>query len=351
MPFERPTLQELIDRIKADVATHIPGADVQLRRGNLQVLPTVQAGAVHLLYGYLDFMAAQVMPDTAEAEFLERHAAIWGVQRKAAAKASGSATISGQAGAVLPAGQEFRRGDGVLFLATAEHIMTGTSGQVAVEAVETGATGNAAAGVGLTLSSPVIGMNTLAAVAEPGLSGGVDRESDALLLQRLLRRIQEPPHGGASHDYVAWALEVAGVTRAWCLPGHLGAGTVGLVFTTDDSPAGPIPSAGDVEAVQAYLEPLRPVTAQVTAFAPTPVELNPEITITPDTTKVRAAVEAELADLLRRESEPGGAMLVSHVREAVSSAAGEADHALLSPLADITVAAGELLVLGTITWS
>ena len=39
MPFERPTLQELVERAMADTESRLPGADTKLRRGNLQVLP------------------------------------------------------------------------------------------------------------------------------------------------------------------------------------------------------------------------------------------------------------------------------------------------------------------------
>jgi uncharacterized phage protein gp47/JayE len=98
------------------------------------------------------------------------------------------------------------------------------------------------------------------------------------------------------------------------------------------------------------------VTADVTVFAPTPVKLDFTISLTPDTTAARAAVQAELEDLLLREAEPedgdgSGTILVSHIREAISLAAGETDHALTAPAADVTLAAGEMSVMGTITWS
>jgi uncharacterized phage protein gp47/JayE len=66
---------------------------------------------------------------------------------------------------------------------------------------------------------------------------------------------------------------------------------------------------------------------------------------------VQAAVAAELADLLRREAEPGGTILVSHLREAISIAVGETNHVLSSPAADVTHATGQIATLGTITWS
>jgi uncharacterized phage protein gp47/JayE len=44
-------------------------------------------------------------------------------------------------------------------------------------------------------------------------------------------------------------------------------------------------------------------------------------------------------------------LLISHVREAISSAAGEVDHNVISPLADVAADAGEIITMGAITWS
>ncbi|MDX9862130.1 MAG: hypothetical protein RBS99_14555, partial [Rhodospirillales bacterium] len=63
------------------------------------------------------------------------------------------------------------------------------------------------------------------------------------------------------------------------------------------------------------------------------------------------AIEAEIRDLLRREAEPGGTILLSHIREAISIAAGEYDHALAAPAADLAHDTGEIAVFGGITWS
>jgi len=73
--------------------------------------------------------------------------------------------------------------------------------------------------------------------------------------------------------------------------------------------------------------------------------------LAPDTEAVRAAVAAELADLIRREAEPEGGLYLSHIREAISLAAGEVDHALVSPVADVAAGTGEIITMGAITWS
>lgn len=150
-------------------------------------------------------------------------------------------------------------------------------------------------------------------------------------------------------DYVAWALQVPGVTRAWVYPKEQGAGTVVVRFVRDED-ASPIPDAGEVAAVQQKLDALRPVTANLTVVAPLAVLQNFSIQLTPDTPATRAKVAAELADLYRQEAVPGGTMLLTHQREAISIAEGETDHVLISPAANQTHLAGQLPMLGNITW-
>ncbi|HEU4708293.1 MAG TPA: baseplate J/gp47 family protein, partial [Methylophilaceae bacterium] len=209
--------------------------------------------------------------------------------------------------------------------------------------------GNEDAGSTLSLSSPITGLNSDATVGVDGLSGGTDQEDDASLRARLISRIQQPPHGGAKFDYETWAKEVAGVTRAWVYPNELGLGTVVVRFVRDDD-ASIIPDAGEVTTVQDYIDARRPVTADVTVVAPTAVPLDFTIELTPNTSTVKAAVQAELEDLLKREAEPGGTILLSHIREAISIAAGEENYTMSSPSADVTHSTGEIATMGTITW-
>jgi uncharacterized phage protein gp47/JayE len=72
--------------------------------------------------------------------------------------------------------------------------------------------------------------------------------------------------------------------------------------------------------------------------------------LTADTTAIRAAVSAELTDLFVREGTPAGTILLSHIREAISQAAGETDHILTVPSANVVMGAGAIPVLGTVTW-
>lgn len=348
MPFARPTLKTLIERAIADIDARLPGADARLPLSNLNVLAHLHGAGVHGLYGFLEWLSRQLMIDTAEVEYLDRWSTIWGVSRTPAAAASGSVTLTGSSGVIVPAGTALARTDGVQYLTTAEVTLAAGTAEPGVIAALAGAAGNLSGGA-LSLVTPVAGVDASAQLVGDGLTGGADIETDADLRTRLLARIQAPPHGGAQHDYIAWALEVPGVTRAWVYPAELGLGTVTVRFVRDDD-ASPIPDAGEVTAVQDYIDVLRPVTAVVTVAAPVAVPLNFTIDIVPDTAAIRAAVEAELRDLLLREAEPGATILLSHIREAISLATGETDHILTVPAADVTHTAGQMATFGAITW-
>jgi len=347
MSFARPLLADIIQRVRNDVLSRLSADDV-LRRANAEVLSRVISGVSHGLHGFVEWLSLQVIYDTAEAEFLERWCSIWGVSRNAAAAATGTVTFAVQAGAVIPAGTLLQALDGVQYETTADATVAAPTATAPVVAVIAAAAGNRVTGQSLSMVSPVVGVQATATAGE--LSGGADVETDDALRARLLARIQQPPHGGADYDYVAWALEVPGVTRAWCYPQELGLGTVTVRFVRDND-ASMIPDSGEVATVQAYIVARRPVTAQVTVVAPVAAPVNFSISgLTPATAAVKAAIEAELADLLLREAVPGGTILLSHIRAAISAATDETDFTLTVPSANVTNVAGAISTMGTVTW-
>ena len=108
-----------------------------------------------------------------------------------------------------------------------------------------------------------------------------------------------------------------------------------------------------IERCAEYIESVRPVTAKrifILSPAPTPVDFTIS-GLKPDLPSVRDEIKAELSDLFFREATPGGTVLISHIRSAISAAYGEEDHVLVSPVDNVTAGANEILTLGEITWS
>ena len=349
MPLDRPTLQQIIDRDKSQIATNL-GQGPLLRRGVLPAVAITLAGGSHQSYGYIDWASKQILPDTAEIEFLERIGTLRAVTRKAGTFSTGSVVLAGTNGTVVPLGTACQRADGWPYASTVSVTVTGSSVTVPIQATKAGVDGNCAVSTVISLTTPISGITTSGAAASGGLTGGSNQETDDELRARIQYAFANPPAGGSASDYVQWALQVAGVTRAWCLPSYLGAGTVGVTFALDGDPVSIIPTAAEVTAMQAYIVALAPITATIYAFAPTLLPVAFTIHISPDNSDLRIAVAASLDDLMLREGGPLKTIPLSHISEAISLTPGIYDHIVTVPSADLTFTAQQLPTVGTITW-
>lgn len=376
MPFSRPTLTQLRTQVAQDIASAVPGSDPLLQFSNLNVMGSVQAALAYLHYGYLDWIAQQSVPFTASGEYLEAWAALKGITREPATQATGSITFTGTNGTVLSAGAIVVRGDGTQYLTTSSGTVASGAVTVTAQAVAdpsglTGAFGNCAASTVLTLGTSVAGINSTGAAAT-AFTGGADLEQDTPLRARMLLAYQNPAHGGDSADYVNWALEVPGVTRAWCVPHGYGAGTV-LVFVMLDgseSAYGGFPqgtngcagaetrdttATGDQLAVANFIFPLQPVTALVYVLAPSQNTVNFSIGGTTGwSSGTKAAVSAAIQSVLTQYGTLAAGsttVALNLIETAISAVAGTAGFVITSPTSNISSAAGYLPVLGTITWS
>jgi len=182
------------------------------------------------------------------------------------------------------------------------------------------------------------------------VTAGQDSELDPALLTRLLARIQTPPQGGALTDYVAWARTIAGVTRAWPYGGMFGPGTVGVTFVMDNTEGGPIPDGGTVYAVQAYINTVRPVTANVTVFAPTALPVDFTIHLVTSSTPVQEAIEAGLAAYISDAGTPGQTLLLTQISAIVAENSAGSDFVLSVPAANVVVGVSYMGTMGTVTW-
>lgn len=343
MSFETPNLPTLISRASTD----LEGVGT-LRRTDAAVLSRVLPAAVYGLYQYLDWQYGQLFYDTAEEEALVRHGVSRGVPRKVATWSSGMAIFKGSAGAVVPAGTRLEK-DGVLYDVVEGVTLEASTAKALLRSVDVGSQGNLAAGVALQLVSPVLGVESVAVVDEGSITGGNDLEELEAYRDRVGERFKKMPHGGNADDYVGWAKEHASVTRAWCKRNWVGPGTV-AVFVVNDAVVPITPSQSELDSIKSAIEIERPVTAELYVLAPVLKPMVYQVSVTPDTPAVRAAVEVALQQLHARESELGSRLLHTHITEAISGAKGETDHQLLSPLTDVVPAAGELLVYGAVQW-
>lgn len=362
MPFSRSSLQQIVDRIVSDFQTRITGATSLLRRSTLSVIARVNAGAIHLLYEYLDFQARQIFVSTADEAGLEAHSSEYGIARKAAVEATGSGQATGTNGIVIPAGIELTSTDDQVYETDDEVTIAAGVATLAFTAKVAGSDGNDDAGIILSFVSPIIGVSTSVTIDSDGIFGGTDIEEDDDLRERILTRKRKPPHGGADFDYVAWALEVSGVTRAWSLPQYQGIGTIGVVFVRDNGES-IIPNETQRATVRAYIVEHEdpdtglaigcPVTAEPGLFIieVAPIAMDFEIAIYPNTSEVRAAIQSNLINLITENGGPGETIYLSEIGEAISLATNEERHNLISPIADVSASTVQIHVFGAITFS
>ena len=310
MAFQRPTLTTIIERIKSDYRSGLSLTAI-LRRSFLDVFAKATGGASHTLHGHIDDgINNKFFPDTGDEATVIRWGSLYNLPRKDATFAKIALEIFGTTGATLLVDTVFVRSDGAEYKLESETVVPASPGTIVanVIAVIAGDLANIADGEKLSLQSAVAGVESEATV-DSTITEGEDEEPIEQYRTRVLERLRFPPSGGTANDYVAFAKTVAGITRAWVLPGNLGEGTVGLSFVEDDNaPASIIPSPAKVDEVQIAVDDLKPISADMTAFAPIETEINPEIQLKPNDAATQAAVVEELNDLLSREAELRGAI-------------------------------------------
>jgi uncharacterized phage protein gp47/JayE len=351
MPWTTPTLRTVREMVRGEITAKVAGASF-VGNSVLRVIADAQAAVCHLTLRYLDWLSRQFLPDTAEAEWLDRHADIWlvnadgSVGRKVATLAHGSVTLTGQQGIVVPASTQLT--DGTTDYETVDDVTIGNAETpVDILALDPGVAGNHPAGTALGFVAAVAGADGTAIVVE--LGGGTDDETDQELRARVLRRIRQPPMGGAAYDYEAWALAVPGVTRAWAAS-EMGIGTVTLRFMMDDLRADNdgFPFAEDIEVVSAYINSKRPVTVKecwVLSPIREPIDFH-IVNLVPDTEAVRAAIEVSIEQMLFYYASPGQTIYAAWKYSAVMAATGVVSFDMTTTADDVMPDIGHMAVLG-----
>lgn len=181
MPFNRPTLQEIIERSITDVESRLTDISARLRRSVINALIRSHAAVAHGLHGHLDWLSKQIVPDTADDDILEQHADWWGINRIPASVATGSVTFTGTSGVVIPAGSVLQRADEVQYTTDADATIVAGTIDSAVTSTSTGQNSNADAALSLTLTIAIAGVDSAAPVASGGITGGSDQETDDAL--------------------------------------------------------------------------------------------------------------------------------------------------------------------------
>ncbi len=281
-----------------------------------------------------------MFPQYAWGDWLDLHAAAAGIERRPAGYASGSVTVTGDPGTVIPDGAIFctEATDSTPALEYAADSMAiiPESGSVTVEvtAVEAGRESNTKKNTVVFALTNIKGLST---VNNPDdITGGTDVESDEDLLERIE---EENFRDGATFigndsDYIRWAKEVVGVGDCIVVPTWNGPGTVKLIIV--DSNGEPA-NARLIEAVYDHivsphdrsLRLLPTACAELTVEAATTKKISYTCTglVYDDTTDIPTIV-SQFKELVMKEyseAKVEGILVYNQVRPLITDIPGVSD--------------------------
>ncbi len=356
MAFSRDSLSTIAQRIKANFELRVrdengDAVDAHTRGTGYTEECEVLAGVVYELQGRQAYIADQILIKTASEDTLVSKAIEWGIPRVPPSFASGALTVTGDNGQVINSERVLQHSGGAQFRTLGDATIVAGVATLSVRALTPGVAGNLPAGESLTFVTPIAGVDSSAIVDAPGLTAGADIESRERLRTRLQERAARQPMGGKFYDYIMWAKAAhVDVTRVFPFfhEGEIGNGVIR--FVTEDLST-PIPTAAHVTAVDDYIQLVRPSgMSNLIVEAPSAAPLDLVFTsLSPNTPAVQAAIDAEIADLIRREGACDGTLPLSHIREAISNAPGEFDFDI-TLAADFVTAPNQFPTLGVTTW-
>lgn len=344
--YVRPSYTELKTRIEADLAA-MPAV---LRGG----LASAWAKVCHGEHGHLDWIDKQCSPLTCDLERLYDWAALYGVERLLATAATGNVLATGTVGTHLLAATQLRGQNGLDYTVLAAVTLGAGLTAVAVRCTSAGSAGNQAAGLTVTLVDPVPGVDGTLTVGIGGLSGGAAEEELEAWRARVADEWQvvttRGARSGKPDDYRFWARSAhPSVTGALVQLHALGIGTV-LVRPICNGLTDRAPSPAILAAVAEYFYSIAPATADWRLAAPIRRAVPVSIDLLPaaDTGGNRAAITTALQAAVLAESSETSLLAMAELDAAIATVTDQ--YTRIAPLADIAVAAGEVLVLDPVAW-
>jgi len=305
MPFSRDSLTVLLNRSFANYQSLFKPLDKTPRYNLLKVFSAVDAGMYHQLLGDLTFLADQIFPDTAAGDYLRLH---WSdrVPPLNAAAAVGIVLLTGVPSAAVPAGLVFSSPSGQrYFTDKAYHIGADGTTVILVQAESFGAQSNQPAGTELTLMSSIPPGIDSKALADAGITGGSDGETDEAYLIRVLQTLRNNVRYGKPGDFADWAIDSSPeVTKAWEYK-NFGVFGALLIQVAGGNQIDGISQVKNLQLVADYISTVAPPVL-FTVRTPELIQLNPVLSLPKnDTVANREMVLSRIKSYLQSTSKPG----------------------------------------------
>ena len=319
MPFKRDSVAVILDRVYANYISLFKPLDKTPRHNLLKVFASVDAGIYHQNLGDLDFLALQLFPDSAEGEYLREH---WSsrVPPLFAIAANGPVLVSGLPRKPIPSGVVFASPSGERYY-TEESYKIGEDGKVTVQvkAQNTGLDTNLAAGQELSIVSSIpSGVDSKAVVAEAGINGGADAESDEEYMTRVLLWLRNPVRYGKKGHFAAWARDASPeVSLAWEYKNFSIFGAL-LIQVINGNQMNGIRQVDNLGEITSYINEVAPPVL-FTVRTPDILDLNPVVSLLPneDSQENRETAVGRMKAFLQLLAMPGIQVTAGALRNAV----------------------------------
>ena len=230
-----------------------------------------------------------------------------------------------------------------------------TTASIPVESVDFGILFDLSAGTKLQLQSPITGVDDTLTVDFNEIGGGTDQETDDGLRSRLLDRIQNPVAHFNVSEITERAKTVPGVTRVFIQEATPDLGQVTIHFMRDND-LNPIPVGSEVTKVKDKIIEIKPAnTATVDVIVLAPIGVPVDFTfsaLTPNTPTMQTAIDLNLRQFFDERTSVGVNIDEDAYRAAifntVDTVTGDRvlTFGLTIPAGDVTIAAGEIGILG-----
>lgn len=344
------TVEEIYEEMRTCFGTR---TGMEPREGcDLSVRLYTAAAQVCALYIQADWVIRQAFPQTAEGEYLDRHAQLRGLERKSAAAARGTVRFTaGEAAAVpreIPQGTVCMTAGLIRFETEKPAVLPAgkLTVDVPVRALEPGAAGNVPAGS--ILSMAVAPMGIASCVNQQACAGGADREGDGELRERVLDTYKRLPNGANAAFYEQGALSFEQVAAAAVVARPRGVGSVDVVPAT----LAGVPGQELIGQLQDYFDQRREIAVDLRVRAPGTKTVNVSVRVKPEEGRDVAEVLAQVRQAVQgwfTGKLLGQSVLLARLGGLIFSCGGVANYAVTAPAADVSIAADVLPVLGTLT--
>lgn len=320
--------------------------------GDMAVRLQAVAAQIMGLYHYGTYIYEQAFPQTAQGESLDLHGQRRGLSRLTEQKATGVLRFSISSELAVPlvidGGTICLSGDGTAFETLADAMLLAGSLYVDVEAqaVESGSQGNVAAGTITVMQTRPEGVET---VTNPQrFAGGREQETDENYRNRILESYKGLNNGANSAYYRELALSVDGIDGVSVVPKINGAGSVGLLVTSNSGKV----TTEVMNTLNTLLEDRRELGIEVVVQEPEYVAVVVEGLIVPaegyTTEAAQTAVETAISEYI--SGLKLGKILYRSALCYCAMATGAIDDIAISwPPSDVSPEVGQQLVPGSIT--